>query len=261
MNPFCPHPQRFLGQLPTTPTDGRMLSARGTTSGPVSTFKRHDHVSRSGFTSLRILPEESMCNAWRSVAIVGALSIMTLGLSACSSLGNFADSLFGPGSNAAAPASHGSDSSTTQVASDELGGTHSDTASSDQTLSDHSQNDLAQGDLSARSLSDSALSDLSPTVDDDMRAGSLPGLEVTWKIPEDPAPSFVIYYGESSEMLESRIEIATARLETVEDPALGKLYRYVVQGVPEEGPLFVAVAAFDGVTEGPRSDAMQVSTQ
>jgi hypothetical protein len=85
-----------------------------------------------------------------------------------------------------------------------------------------------------------------------------PALEVTWKIPEDPSPQYVIYYGRSPDALLERVEVATTRLETIEDPKEGRLYRHLVPDVPADGELYVAVTAFDGETESPRSNFLSV---
>lgn len=165
-----------------------------------------------------------------SLSLSGLVILLIGALSACSSLDGIGRSIFG--------ASTGPTSSAAKT----LEADQAADATLPISAAPHENAGLNQPDQSA-SLQVTAKS---------------PALEVTWKIPDEPSPSYVIYYGKSPEALVERVEVATARLETIEDPKEGRLYRYLVPDVPAEGELYVAITAFDGETESPRSNSLSV---
>ncbi len=181
-----------------------------------------------------------------TILLVTFLLCVSLPLSGCSTLGGFTDSIFGTSTP---------DASTANARKGIRQGSAAGMPRASAPLNQENDN------LNIPSLSPSLRGDyeINAASLDQPAATTLSGLEVTWKVPQEQTPSFVIYYGTDSKALSSRIEVATARLETLTDPEQGPLYRYIVPDVPAIGALFVAVAAFDGVSEGPRSDPLPVS--
>lgn len=87
---------------------------------------------------------------------------------------------------------------------------------------------------------------------------SLSAIEVVWEVPAEPVEGFIVRYGDAHEALTDERRLTIANLERIEDPARGRLYRYVIEGIPTTRRVFLTIAAFSGGQESPPSKVFEV---
>lgn len=83
-------------------------------------------------------------------------------------------------------------------------------------------------------------------------------IEVLWEVPTEPVEGFVVRYGQAHEELSVERRLTVADIERVEDPTRGRLYRFVIEGIPTTQRLFLSIAAFNGGQESPPSKVFEV---
>jgi hypothetical protein len=112
------------------------------------------------------------------------------------------------------------------------------------------------------SLFGSSKSDSTSTADERRQAANpvvlekkSTGVEVTWEVPSDPVDGFVIRYGQDRAQLSKEVTILLSELRAERDSHYGPVYRYVIQDVASEDPIYVSVAAFKGETISDFSEA------
>jgi hypothetical protein len=81
------------------------------------------------------------------------------------------------------------------------------------------------------------------------------GVEVTWEVPSDPVDGFVIRYGQDKAQLAKEVTILLSELRAERDSQYGPVYRYVIQDITSDQPIYVSVAAFKGETISEFSEA------
>jgi len=84
-------------------------------------------------------------------------------------------------------------------------------------------------------------------------------VEVIWAMPAQPVDGFVLHYGLQKELLDRKVKLPAENLEMHSDPGKGLVYRYVLQDVAPDKPVFVAVSAFASGQESPPSDVYEVT--
>ena len=83
-------------------------------------------------------------------------------------------------------------------------------------------------------------------------------VEVVWAVPTEPVEGYVIHYGLSKTTLTLKDRVNVERLERIEDPVRGALFRYLLKGVPTDRAIYVSVAAFEGEEESEPSEILEV---
>ncbi len=87
---------------------------------------------------------------------------------------------------------------------------------------------------------------------------SLSAIEVVWEVPAEPVEGFIVRYGDAYEALTEERRLAINELERIDDPARGRLYRHVIEGVSTNRRVFLTIAAFSGGQESPPSRVFEV---
>lgn len=86
----------------------------------------------------------------------------------------------------------------------------------------------------------------------------LAAVEIVWTVPDEEVDGYVIYYGTEEDRLTDEKRIAIADLSVEESKDHGKVYRYLLQEVPEKQDMYVAVAAFRDELVSERSQVFEV---
>jgi hypothetical protein len=81
------------------------------------------------------------------------------------------------------------------------------------------------------------------------------GVEVTWEVPSDSVDGFVIRYGQDKTQLKKEVTILLSELRLERDSQYGPVYRYVIQDITSDQPIYVSIAAFKGETISDFSEA------
>lgn len=89
-------------------------------------------------------------------------------------------------------------------------------------------------------------------------ADSVSAIELLWEVPQEPVEGFIVRYGAAHEALTAERRLAVADIERIEDPSRGRLYRYVIEGIPVTQRVFLTIAAFNGDHESPPSRVFEV---
>lgn len=83
-------------------------------------------------------------------------------------------------------------------------------------------------------------------------------VQVVWRIPEDETDRFVVHYGFKADNLEHNLDLEASKVERLDHPKYGPVYRYILRGLPRDRTIFVSVSAvIDNVASHP-SPAIEV---
>lgn len=84
------------------------------------------------------------------------------------------------------------------------------------------------------------------------------GVELTWRSTTKEIVGFVIYYGDSPSRLSFRRSIDLKEATLIEENNGSATYRYLLSGVEQFKPMFVAIAERTASGESPSSKALEV---
>ena len=93
------------------------------------------------------------------------------------------------------------------------------------------------------------------------RKGAKSSVEMTWEIPEIAVEGYIIRYGYAETDLSSQITVKVSELEKYEDPVHGFTYRYHLDQIDRDKPLFLTISAFSTGEESPPSRVYTVAPE
>lgn len=83
-------------------------------------------------------------------------------------------------------------------------------------------------------------------------------IELVWLVPTQGAETFIIQYGLKPDNLDHHIDLGSEQIERYEDDLGRPVYRYVVQDIPSDKTVYVAIAARRGDVQTPLSEVREV---
>ena len=84
-------------------------------------------------------------------------------------------------------------------------------------------------------------------------------IELIWVIPPEPVDAFIIHYGTSRDNLSETKRVNAQELDKYEDRQKGFVYRYQLDNMPKDKPVFIAVSAAKGENISPASEIWEVA--
>ena len=75
------------------------------------------------------------------------------------------------------------------------------------------------------------------------RSPERPTITVLWQVGEQDVHTYHLYYGTERDNLDHRIKLEVSALEKVNDPKLGLVYRYGLEGAPRNKRIYVSLRA------------------
>ena len=90
-------------------------------------------------------------------------------------------------------------------------------------------------------------------------AQNFSSIELMWKVPETPVEGFIINHGEVQGNLTNQVRVTVSQLKIVEEAGFGRVYRYLLQGVPPDRVVYVSISAYTGTQVSPPSAMFEVA--
>lgn len=84
------------------------------------------------------------------------------------------------------------------------------------------------------------------------------GIEVVWAIPKEPNHGYVIRYGYGKGDLPFEVRLDSSEVKPYDHPKFGRVYRYVLDSVAQDQPVFVSIAAIGAQGEAASSETFEV---
>lgn len=83
-------------------------------------------------------------------------------------------------------------------------------------------------------------------------------VEVTWLVPQEAVDGFVINYGFNEASLEKQVKIENDKLVKELDDQNGEVYKYILNDIPTDKPLYVKISAYKGDLKSEDSPVLHI---
>lgn len=89
----------------------------------------------------------------------------------------------------------------------------------------------------------------------------VPGVEIVWEVPRKPVEIYHLRYGFDREHLDTALTLPIDKLEKIDDPAHGPVFRFRLPGVPDDRDVYVSMQAENHMGISEPSAVVRISAQ
>lgn len=83
-------------------------------------------------------------------------------------------------------------------------------------------------------------------------------VELIWQIPDQTVEKYHIEYGFAPDKLDRKVTVESAKLERVNDPVNGPIFRYVLHGIQEASSVYFTIQAENQFGVSPKSPVQEI---